>query len=657
MIRRCRVAGAAAVVAGLSAWLHAPPARAGLPEWAKAVAQSAPEIPEGMPEWPSRTLLWERHVIVSPDGTTWKIEDRKAEQYLSNRVDDTAFHFFAYDDTTKVKRSKGWHLPPGARAHRDVAGTIDVAVSDTFLTDTKARAIALEGVKKGSLVFYEIEAEAKPYTLATRESFYDDVPVAAARYVVDLPPGWSLRHAWLPSGGPEPARSGSTWTFELKDLNPVKSERLGPDPISAAPELVVGLVPPGGVAPATPALRDWNDLGRWWWSIAKGRDAGAPPLQKAADEAASKAGGGALERIRAVALYVRDRVRYLDREVGVGGYQPRPAAQVFNELYGDCKDKGTLLRAMLAAEGYTSYPMLVKASRPDTVAEGVPDLGAFDHFVVGVVWPKDAPEPKELASSLVDVPGAGRLFVIDATDEYAWPGTLPAHLAGRRALVVTPDAAVLVALPAGDPATHCIAKTVVTTLGSGGTASVRVEVKSYGAPAEVARVEYARSAVDRRKSAEDDARRAWPGATVKDYAVTAESSDGAYTETLGLDLPAGSSGVQDGVIALFASALQDSARVSLTKRTVPVVYRGPLGLRYDATLNGVPATAETPTPEQIAGDGWSVASSFDKKGDAIHGTWRFDRARARFEPASFPELKQMWAAASKAASSAIRVGP
>jgi hypothetical protein len=656
MIRRPTIARTAALVAGLAAALFAPPARAGLPEWAKAVAQSAPELPEGMPEWPSRTLLWERHVIVSPDGT-WKIDDRKAEQYLSNRVDDIAFHFFAYDDTTKIKRSKGWHVPPGERAHRDVAGAIDVAVSDTFLTDAKARAIALEGVKKGSLVFYEVEAEAKPYALAMRESFFDEVPVAAARYVVDLPPGWSLHHAWLPSAGPEPVRSGSTWTFELKELSPVKAERLGPDPFAVAPELVLGLTPPAGAAPPTPAFRDWSDLGRWWWSIAKGRDAGGPPIQKAADDAISKAGAGAIERIRAVTLYVRDRVRYLDREVGIGGYQPRPATQVFNELYGDCKDKGTLLRAMLAAEGYLSYPILVKASRPDTVAESVPDLEAFDHFVVGVVWPKDAPEPEDLASSLVDVPGAGRLVVIDATDEYAWPGTLPAHLAGKRALVVMSEASVLVTLPAGDPTTHRIAKTAVTTLGAAGSAAVKLEVKLYGAPAEVARVECARSAVDRRKSAEDDARRAWPGANVKDYAVTAESSDGAYTETLGLDLPAGSSVVQDGVISLFASALQDSARVSLTKRAVPVVYRGPLGLRYDATLAGVPATAETPKPEQIAGDGWSVVSSFDRKGDAIHGTWRFDRTRARFEPAAFPELKQMWAAASRAASPAIRVGP
>jgi len=41
-------------------------ARAGLPDWAKAIAESAPPIPEGSPEWPSRVLYSEVRIEVDP---------------------------------------------------------------------------------------------------------------------------------------------------------------------------------------------------------------------------------------------------------------------------------------------------------------------------------------------------------------------------------------------------------------------------------------------------------------------------------------------------------------------------------------------------------------------------------------------------------------
>ena len=152
-----------------------------------------------MPEWPERTLLAETRIVVSEDGATWKIQRRKVIQVLSNRVEDTAFGFFAFDDATKIKKSKGWHVPPGERAQRDFGGALDLALPSDFLTDAKARVVALGGVKKGSLVVYEFDAESRPYTLTAVESFYDDAPVSVARWSIALPPAWTLRHAWLPA--------------------------------------------------------------------------------------------------------------------------------------------------------------------------------------------------------------------------------------------------------------------------------------------------------------------------------------------------------------------------------------------------------------------------------------------------------------------------
>ena len=632
-------------------------ARAGLPDWAKAIAESAPPIPEGSPEWPSRVLYSEVRIEVDPKGSPWRVVQRSAGQILSNRADDVMLGFFNFNDDTKVKKSKGWHVPPGERAERNIGGSVDVTMSDTFLTDAKARAVALQGLKRGSLVFFEFEAERKPYTSSETFSLGDATrPVDLERVVLAAPPGWTLRHAWLRSKGPEPSRDATGWTFQVSGWMPPKEEPLGPDASDLTPRLVVALDPPAGAPPAVPALSDWDGFARWFQGLAKGRDASDPAIEAAAKEALAGAPAEPLDRIRAVALLVRNRVRYLSRAVGIGGYTPAYAKATLAGLYGDCKDKGTLFRSVLSAAGFESYPILINATRADTVADTIPDPGAFDHFVVGVAWPKDAPVPDGLGSAMIEPPGLGRVLVVDTTDEYAWPGTLPAALAGHRGALIAGDRGILVTMPAGDPATHRIERSAVLTLGKDGGAGVTVETKYFGWPAETARAKYAGSAVERRESVEAEARRAWAGAEVKDYSSTLETRDGAYVETLKLDLPADSAELQDGLLGVFAGTTADVARVPLAKRKGPIVFEGPVRLSYVASIVGAPEGG-LPQPQEVSGTGWMVKSGVSREGDTVRGSLVYERARTRFDPEAFPEVKQMWSAVGKAGAAAIILRP
>jgi hypothetical protein len=633
------------------------PAEAGIPDWAKAVAEAAPPLPEGMPEWPERTLLADTRIVVSDDGTTWRVRRRKVVQVLSNRVDDTAFGSFVFDDTTKVKKAKGWHVPLGERAERNFGGAVDLALPSEFLTDARARVVALEGVKKGSLVVYEFEAESHPYTLTACESFYDDVPVSLARWSIELPPGWKIKSAWLPGSGPEPARDGAAWVFERRDLVPVPKEELGDDPITLGPRLVVALQPPEGATPAAPTFADWNAVGRWYQELARGRDAATPAIEAAAREALAKAGPQPLDQIRAIALLVRDRVRYVAREVGIGGYQPHQAAQVFTDLHGDCKDKGTLLRAALGAAGYKAYPVIIHASNPYTVSPDVPAPGSFNHFVIAVLWPKDAPVPEEAASAIVEAEGIGTLLVVDPTDERAWPGTLPDNLAGKTGLLVVDGRGTLITLPAGRPDWNRVDRTMAVTLSPDRSVTIRRISRFYGGPAEEVRYANATSYKDRRERVEQGIRTTWPGAEIKDYTVTPEDADGAYVDSVTIALPAGSPALQENVFWMFAGATRDIDRVPLSKRKVAVRYPYPVQIRYETTVAGAPAVDPVPESVRTAGDGWAVETSFDRSGDAIHGVWTASLARTRFEPSGFTELKQFWTTANKAAAPGLTIAP
>src|SRR2546430_17448219 len=64
-------------------------------------------------------------------------------------------------------------------------------------------------------------------------------------------------------------------------------------------------------------------------------------------------------------------------EIGTGGFQPHAAQDVLASGYGDCKDKATLLNAMLHEAGIDSYFMLINSDR-DYLSRDFPSLLSLD---------------------------------------------------------------------------------------------------------------------------------------------------------------------------------------------------------------------------------------------------------------------------------------
>ncbi|HEO64913.1 MAG TPA: DUF3857 domain-containing protein, partial [Spirochaetes bacterium] len=61
------------------------------------------------------------------------------------------------------------------------------------------------------------------------------------------------------------------------------------------------------------------------------------------------------EKMKAIFYYVSNHIYYLYNDVGIFGKMPNRCTKVFNNKFGDCKDKGTLLIAMLKEIGVKAY--------------------------------------------------------------------------------------------------------------------------------------------------------------------------------------------------------------------------------------------------------------------------------------------------------------
>ncbi|MDG2526541.1 DUF3857 domain-containing protein [Stenotrophomonas sp. HITSZ_GD] len=84
---------------------------------------------------------------------------------------------------------------------------------------------------------------------------------------------------------------------------------------------------------------------------------------------------------RAIA-FVQGDIRYLGLEMGVNSHAPHTPEETLRNRYGDCKDKATLLVALLGLAGVAAEPVLVDSSPGNQLSARLPSPLAFDHVVV-----------------------------------------------------------------------------------------------------------------------------------------------------------------------------------------------------------------------------------------------------------------------------------
>jgi tetratricopeptide (TPR) repeat protein/transglutaminase-like putative cysteine protease len=196
------------------------------------------------------------------------------------------------------------------------------------------------------------------------------------------------------------------------------------------------------------SFQSWEAVGEWFRSLMKDRVQPSPEIRAKAAELTK---GLTTEdaKIRVLYNYVSTQVRYIGVAFGVGRYQPHPAAEVLANQYGDCKDKHTLLAALLAASGVNAFPALIDSK--GKIEETVPSPGQFDHVITAV-------------------PKAGGYIWLDTTPEIAPFGYLIGPLRDKRALVIPADAPPTLVATYTDPPTPALQTfRGVATLGTDGT--------------------------------------------------------------------------------------------------------------------------------------------------------------------------------------------
>jgi hypothetical protein len=449
--------------------LVAPPLRAGdAPAWMHALVS----VP--LPAHDEKTdavQLYSETTVTVQSADKIKTTVREAYKILRPGGREYGTLVVSFNSRKKITGMRGWCIPAQGKDY-EVKDKEAVEVSlpkidgSELVSDVKVKVLRIPAAEPGNIIGYEYEEEGQPFVLQDIWSFQEENPVREAQYTLQLPAGWEYKATWINYPETKPSQAGNQSHWVVSDIKAIKPETEMPPLHGVSGVLVISFFPPGGGA--NKGFQDWKEMGNWEAGLEQGRRDASPEIkQKVASLAAPAT--TPLAKMQSLAKFVQSDIRYVAIELGIGGWQPHPAPEIFTHRYGDCKDKATLLSSMLHEIGVESFFISINTVRGGAAPDRPPMIGWFNHEILAVQLPESVKDNSLVA--VVEHPKLGRLLIFDPTDEYTPFGQLRGELQANHGLLVTPDGGELVKLPQLPASRSGVQRTAKLKLSPNGTLS------------------------------------------------------------------------------------------------------------------------------------------------------------------------------------------
>ena len=413
------------------------------------------------------------------------LTERGIEKY-----DDIAIPFqpSAQNITVNIARTiaaDGTVYQPPQEAFNDV--TPPGLLSQNLYSDTMWRVISMVGLTPGVCIEYQVTLEDKPENAVGGETwitggfnFQSTEVTLETNYALRIPSAWHLQ--W------------KTENFSRRDLpvsihqeKPQVSTRYdengnviyvwhyGETPALAVEE---GMPHVNDIAPRLhySSIPSWNDVYLWYQQLAADRYTPDAQIEarvyQLTKDLTTKA-----DKIRAIYHFVASRIRYVGIELGQSAYQPSPATEVLQKQYGDCKDKTTLLIAMLELVGIRAYPVLINPSPYERTDTELPSLNQFSHMLAAI------PSNDGIARSQgapIGVDEAGGYIWLDATSSTCSYGNLPYSDQGRKGFLIGEAQGEFVDIPIFPAETNRLVSTTELWLSEEGSVQGKIHIQTRG---------------------------------------------------------------------------------------------------------------------------------------------------------------------------------
>ncbi len=395
------------------------------------------------------------------------LTERGVQNYDDIAIPHTPTAQYITINVARTITPDGSVVEPPEEAFNDV--TPPGLLSYNLYSDSMWRVISMPALKPGVCIEYQVTLEdAGADSVGSTSwfwggySFQSTDPILQSAYALRVPQEtdfrWKAIHCQL---NPQILHEGetSTYLWTYGETPALKTEYNMPATNDIVPRLSYS------------SVESWEAVYNWYRDIAKDRYT----VDQAIEETVEELIADLLtedDKIRAIYHFVASQIRYVGIELGQGAYQPTPADQVLSVRYGDCKDKTTLMIAMLDLVGIEAFPVMLNPAPYQRVDLELPSLGQFSHLIAAV--PRDN----------------GDYIWLDPTADTCSYGDLPARNRGRTGFIIRSDRGEFVDIPISTPESNQLIVDTEIALTEDGNVQGTMRVDTRGQYNVEARLEY-----------------------------------------------------------------------------------------------------------------------------------------------------------------------
>ncbi|HTW47766.1 MAG TPA: DUF3857 domain-containing protein [Acidobacteriaceae bacterium] len=634
--RTLRWAACMALVMQVSAGAAHASSNPNLPDWMLQAAQTTGNWGDAK----AVVLLDDELLSVGSDGRATE-RCRYVVRILRPQGREDARPVAAFTRDAKLLSFHVWSIGPDGHhyAMKD-SEYVEVGENDPDMVylDGLAKMASPPGADPGGVIAWEYERQFPAYEKEDVWGFQQDIPVAQAKFEVDLPPGWHQRAVWFHHDPVEPVvPEPDHIQWQLSGIPAIDLDDVPLAPDGAALAGRMSLHFSADEIPDGDAL--WAQIGDWYTNLEAPQSEGGSDIAMAARTAAPD--GDFMAKLAKIADFMQQQIRYVGIEIGIGGRQSHPAEQVFQKRYGDCKDKATLLVAMLDAVGIRATWVAVDVRRGVVDPRSPSEYG--NHMIAAIEIPLGYENPR--LQAVVTAKTGKRYLIFDPTNQYVSIGDMPDYLQGGYGLLMAGKDSQVIAFPVLNPDLAKTERTAKFELAADGTLKGDVSVARTGEAAWVMRDEITMSSEkEQRELIEKSLQQDFSTFTLNaeslnhvkqldeplgmQYSLTAPS----YAKTAGSLLL-----VRPRVLGTVAEALDDKPR------KVPISFPrvGTWTDSFDVKIPAGYTVDDVPDPVNVDVGFAAYRSAVKAQGDTLHYTRQYVLRKVELDPGQYGALRKL----------------
>lgn len=347
------------------------------PASAKALAPRAKAT-----DFPLRYDDYRVRYDVNADGTYEQVTSYTRTVLKESALDDARGASFSYSTSVEqgevveawTQKASGQRLPvPASNYQLHTAG--GRGEGGPFFSDRSSVSVVFPDVAVGDQVHLTWRRKVKeaifPGQFTLREQFSPYTAHVIAEVEITVPVAMTVQQqAWnLQAGKPTVANGRRSYRWTWRNPLPERwtAARGGIERLEDEPVLLFS------------TLRSYRDITEAYGARARPKAAVTPRLQALADSIVPKDAAPA-DKARALYEWIQKNITYGGNCIGIGAVVPRDLDVVLDNRIGDCKDRATLLQALLTAVGVPGTQALVNAGGLYELPE-VPVVANINHAI------------------------------------------------------------------------------------------------------------------------------------------------------------------------------------------------------------------------------------------------------------------------------------